>query len=126
MTHQFNPAEILPIDDKDLLYRRLKFDWWDEKKRKIKSCAFSSFNASVDWARFSTKEESFERRSPDEDRVAQVQAEIPRQAMQQVKHDPDLLSGNYSHSLISGDKRKASVRRHIARNSKVVFPLSFV
>ena len=109
--------EVLLIGDEEYLYRRVVEIHFDQTKGKINSSAFHGPNLSVDWAKFTTPEESISR-IPVGRCLAKLQAQFPRQVGQEVRHDPMPL--NYSHSLIVGDKRKQSVRRYLRDHCEVL------
>lgn len=107
--------EIKEIKDEEFLYRRIHPIFYDKVKAKISSGAFTDPEASVDWAAYTTPQETI--KDYPTCHVASLQAKIPREVNQEVKHNP--IPGNYSHSLIIGKKKK-SVARFIARNCKFV------
>ena len=106
----------LSINDEEYLYRRITDEHFDVAKGKVNSSAFSGRELSVDWAKFTTPDESIAR-LPIGKCLVQVQAKYPRQVEQEVLHNP--TPANYSHSLIVGDKRQ-SVRRFLRNHSTVV------
>lgn len=103
------------INDEDDLYRRIPHLWYVEKEDRVSSAAFTNDKVSVDWARYTTPQKTVAD-FPD-NYVAALQAKIPREKGQKVRHDP--IPNNYSHSLIIG-KKTESVKRYLARNCKFV------
>lgn len=112
-------VEIKEIDDKHFLYRRIHPSQYNNAKAEISSCAFIDPKASVDWALYTTPEETI--KGYPTHHLASLKAEIPRAKDQKVIHDPcpDTDPDNYSHTLIIGRKSR-SVARFIARNCEVV------
>jgi hypothetical protein len=109
--------QIFLIGDEEYLYRKVTELHFDPAKGKINSSAFYGDELSVDWAKFTTPEDSL-KRPPVGKCLAKLQAQFPRKLEQEVRHDP--LSSNYSHSLIVGDKRKQSVRRYLRDHSEIM------
>jgi hypothetical protein len=105
----------MDISDEDDLYRRITPEWYVEKEDRVSSAAFTHFEASVDWARHTTPEQTVA--GFPNNHVAALQAKIPRAKNQEVRHDP--TPNNYSHSLIIG-KKTSSVRKFLADNCRFV------
>ncbi len=103
------------ISDEDDLYRRIPPEWYVEKEERISSAAFRHLETSVDWARYTTPEKTVA--GFPNNHVAALQAKIPREKKQEVKHVPD--PDNYSHSLIIGKKTR-SFARFLAKNCRFV------
>lgn len=103
------------INDEDDIYRRIPPDWYVEKEDRVSSAAFTHYEASVNWALHTTPEKTVV--GFPNNHVAALQAKIPREKHQKVKHDP--IPDNYSHSLIIG-KKTLSVAKYLARNCRLV------
>ena len=98
------------------MYRRIIRDWYDERRKKIKSSAYSS--DSVDWSQYTTPGESIQRDPPQTKWLAEFQAKIPRDRGCDVIHTPQ--PDNYSHSSLTGNFKAQRTRRHIAKYSKII------
>lgn len=112
-------VEIKEIDDEDFLYRRIHHLHYNKVKAEISSCAFTDLETSVDWALYTTPEETI--KGYPTYHLASLQAKIPRERSQEVIHDPypDTDPDNYSHTLIIGRKPR-SVAKFIALNCEFV------
>ncbi len=109
-------VEIKEIDDEDFLYRRIHPLHYNKVKAEISSCAFTDPETSVDWALYTTPEETI--KGYPTYHLASLQAKIPRECSQKVIHDP-IIPDNYSHTLIIGRKPR-SVAKFIAHNCEFV------
>ena len=103
------------INDEDDLYRRIPPLWYVEKEDRISSAAFKDPKTSVNWAKYTSPEETVAVYPTFH--VGALQAKIPRAKNQEVKHDPK--TDNYSHSLIIG-KKTQSIARFLASNCRFV------
>jgi len=119
------PVEEIPDDDS--LYRRVhRVHWRRDSKEPIEPGAFKNYpkgsdGMSVDWARYSTPQETRARGKPDENAVVQLVAgEVRMLQTQQVEHTP--ITENRSHSEVIGQKT-ARVRTQLSRICTVVIPL---
>lgn len=107
------------IEDKDDLFRGLPPVWYVEKENRVSKGAFRDPEASVDWAKYSTPQETLDRFSRF-CAVAALQAKVPRQHNLEVKHAPSLR--NKSHSLIIG-KKSLTVSRALANSCRLPLKL---
>jgi len=115
---------FLPDDD---LYRGIHPTWWSVTDKRPTSAAFKDPELSVDWCKYSSLQESFERYKRlfglDTAAIVSFKVQNAENLGQEVKHDPDEINGEYNeaHTLVSGKKTK-KIARQFAREYAQVYP----
>ena len=119
--------EVEEIPDTDHLYMRIHRMWTDQKTREPIPGAFrirkGETGMSVDWAKYSTLEESRQRaKKPDDNAIVEMRVGAVRElSNQEVQHSPILE--NRSHTEITGEKT-TEIRLLFLRRCRMVLPLA--
>jgi len=116
-------AKKLPVSDSDFLYRRINPEWRQEDG-SISSAAFDNFHMSVDLASLTTPYKSWKRAGKQDFGLARLSVQTMRtlRVPQEVKHWPAIC--NYSHTLVSGEKKAGKMKRKIAQTAIIVIDTS--
>ena len=112
------PVEEIP--DEHNLYRAVHRQW--VKPDSVEPAAFRDDRMSVDWAKYSTPQESRARRKKPEDNavVQLVAGQVRNVPSQEVEHTP--IAENQSHSEVVG-KKSDRVRTELSRICEIVIPI---
>ena len=111
-----------PDDD---LYRGIRPEWWSHTDCRPTSAAFQDDNLSVDWCKYSTAKESFDRykRASGLLNVALVSIKVEHaiDLKQKVEYDPCTINGEYNsaHTLVIGHKTKSIARQFARKYARV-------
>ncbi len=103
------------INDEDILFRRIPPWWYVKEEDRVASAAFKDLETSVYWQKYTTPSEIVV--DYKDFHVAALQAKIPRQESQEVRHDP--TKEEYAHSLIVG-KKTQRIAKVLAQNCTFV------
>jgi len=117
-------AKKLPVLDNDFLYRRIHPDW-RQGDGSISSAAFDHFDMSVDLESLTTAYKSWKRAGNPDFGLARLSVKDMRtlRLPQEVKHWPAIC--NYSHTLVSGEKKKkGKMKKKIAKAAVIVIDAS--
>lgn len=108
-----------PVSDNDFLYRRINSEW-RHKDGTISTAAFEHLHMSVDLASLTTPQKSWKRAPNPDFGLAQLSVRTMRalKIPQEIKHWPEIL--NYSHTLVSGEKKKGKMMRKIAESATMI------
>ena len=113
-----------PNDD---LYRGIRPEWWSYSDNRPTSAAFNDYDMSVDWSKYSSSKQSFERyirlSGLDTATLISIKVKAAENLAQEVVWNPCEIKGeyNHSHTLIKGKKTK-SIARKFARDIAQVVP----
>lgn len=116
------PWDVEEIPDVDRLFKRIHRNLF-KSDRTVMTGAFSHYEMSVDWSKYSTPEESRRRaNSPDDNAIVEMVAFNVRAIPdQQVLHRP--VADNRSHSAVDGRKSE-KVRVLLRRCCRIALSLS--
>ena len=116
-------CEFEPDDD---LFRGIRPEWWSNTDDRPTSAGFQDDEMSVDWCKYSTARQSFDRykRMSGLSNAALVSIKVQDviSLRQKIKYDPCTINGEYNsaHTLVIGKKNRTIARRFAREFAKVI------
>ena len=115
-----------PDDD---LYRGIRPEWWSHTDNRPTSQAFRDYELSVDWCKYSTSHESFERYKRlfglSSAALVSISVKDVKDIGQEIKYDPCKVKSenNIAHTLVIGKKTHRISHTLAIKASKIIVDL---